>query len=47
VANWKLLGSKARFEDGDGVSKRGVRISLTYRDVLKVSKVGVRILGKR
>jgi alkylated DNA repair protein alkB family protein 6 len=45
VVNWSLLGNKAQFEDG--VNKRGIRISLTYRDVLKVNKVGIGILGRR
>jgi alkylated DNA repair protein alkB family protein 6 len=45
VVNWNLLGDKAKFEGG--VNERGTRISLTYRDVLKVSKVGIGILGRR
>jgi alkylated DNA repair protein alkB family protein 6 len=45
VVNWNLLGDKTQFQDG--VNKRGTRISLTYRDVLKVSKVGIGILGRR
>jgi alkylated DNA repair protein alkB family protein 6 len=45
VVNWSLLGNKAKFEGG--VNERGTRISLTYRDVLKVSKVGIGILGRR
>jgi alkylated DNA repair protein alkB family protein 6 len=47
VANWGLLGDNRRFELVGGVSERDTRISLTYRDVLKVSKVGIGILGKR
>lgn len=43
IANWELLGNRDDF-DGD-VNKRGTRISLTYRDVLKVSDVGRKILG--
>jgi len=45
VANWELLGNKERF--ADGVNERETRVSLTYRDVLKVSKVGIGLLGKR
>lgn len=43
IANWSLLGEPGKFESGK--NERGTRISLTYRDVLKVSKVGTRILG--
>jgi alkylated DNA repair protein alkB homolog 6 len=43
VANWGLLGDGARFEKG--VSVRETRVSLTYRDVVKVSRVGLNILG--
>ncbi|QSZ34935.1 hypothetical protein DSL72_007797 [Monilinia vaccinii-corymbosi] len=41
VANWELLRSK----DGivDGRSERNERLSLTYRDVLKVSKLGAKL----
>jgi len=45
VANWDLLGDAARFDEG--FKARETRISLTYRDVLKVSKVGMNILGRR
>jgi alkylated DNA repair protein alkB homolog 6 len=44
VVNWELLGDKEKF--AGGVNKREARISLTYRDVIKVSKVGVGILGR-
>lgn len=47
VVNWELLGDKDRLELTDGVSVRATRVSLTYRDVLKVSKAGIGILGKR
>jgi alkylated DNA repair protein alkB family protein 6 len=47
VVNWEQLGDKRRFELTGGVNERATRISLTYRDVLKVSKVGIGILGKR
>ncbi|PQE16096.1 calpain protein [Rutstroemia sp. NJR-2017a WRK4] len=47
VANWDLL----RSVDGiiDGQYKRDERVSLTYRDVIKVSKLGAKlgIFGKR
>lgn len=38
VANWDLLRSRQEFEGGS--SQRQTRTSLTYRDVLKVSKLG-------
>ncbi|CAD0113851.1 unnamed protein product [Aureobasidium uvarum] len=46
VANWTLLGDNKVFVDNGGQNVRTTRISLTYRDVLKVSKVGARILGR-
>ncbi|KEZ42606.1 Uncharacterized protein SAPIO_CDS5847 [Scedosporium apiospermum] len=48
VANWDQLGSKGPFEKGS--NERQMRISLTYRDVLKVIKLGNRfnpMLGRR
>ena len=44
IANWDLLGDRTIFETGQ--RDRNTRVSLTYRDVLKVSK-GLRLLGKR
>ncbi|POR33487.1 Alpha-ketoglutarate-dependent dioxygenase alkB-like protein 6 [Tolypocladium paradoxum] len=41
VVNWGLLRSPDAYADGRNV--RGTRTSLTYRDVLKVSKVGNRL----
>ena len=41
VANWELLRSAASFAEGRNV--RQTRTSLTYRDVLKVSKAGSKI----
>ncbi|KAL8402024.1 hypothetical protein RB596_008685 [Gaeumannomyces avenae] len=41
VANWDLLRSSKEFEGGR--SERGVRTSLTYRDVMKVSKLGSKL----
>ncbi|KAL1889816.1 hypothetical protein Sste5346_008674 [Sporothrix stenoceras] len=38
VANWDLLRSKEPFASGQNA--RETRVSLTYRDVLKVSKLG-------
>lgn len=38
IANWDLLRSKQDFEGGRNT--RQTRTSLTYRDVLKVSKLG-------
>ena len=48
VANWGLLASQRSFVDGRNV--RQMRVSLTYRDVVKVVKLGNRlngILGRR
>jgi alkylated DNA repair protein alkB homolog 6 len=44
VANWSLLQNAEAFSNG--VNHRQTRISLTYRDVLKVSKLGG-ILGRK
>lgn len=38
IVNWELLGDRELYKDGH--KARGVRISLTYRDVLKVAKLG-------
>ena len=38
VVNWETLGDKERFESGQNA--RGTRVSLTFRDVLKVKKLG-------
>jgi alkylated DNA repair protein alkB family protein 6 len=46
VANWSLLGDSKTLVDNGGKNMRKTRISLTYRDVLKVSKVGARLLGR-
>jgi len=46
VANWSLLGDSKILVDNGGKNVRTTRVSLTYRDVLKVSKVGARILGR-
>jgi alkylated DNA repair protein alkB family protein 6 len=47
VANWELLGNPAAFKEGR--SPRDLRTSLTYRDVLKVSRLANKLgfLGKR
>ncbi|EMD60694.1 hypothetical protein GGP41_000987 [Bipolaris sorokiniana] len=45
VANWDLLGDKVVLETMGGTSSRGVRVSLTYRDVLKVSAAASKVLG--
>lgn len=47
IANWDLLGDKQAYQDG--TARRETRISLTYRDVLKVSKLGgaMSFMGKR
>lgn len=47
VANWNLLGEgKQAIVDGEGRNERTTRTSLTFRDVLKVSKLGATIFGK-
>ncbi|EMD01114.1 hypothetical protein BAUCODRAFT_196023 [Baudoinia panamericana UAMH 10762] len=46
VANWKLLGDKSAIATGGGRSERRTRISLTFRDVKKVSSIGSKIFGK-
>ncbi|KAF2403678.1 hypothetical protein EJ06DRAFT_527278 [Trichodelitschia bisporula] len=43
VANWELLGDPEAFPDGKNERER--RVSLTYRDVLRVAKIGAGILG--
>lgn len=48
VANWELLSEEARkvVEGNGGTNLRAERISLTFRDVKKVSKLGNKIFGK-
>jgi alkylated DNA repair protein alkB family protein 6 len=41
IANWHLLRSPSLYKDG--VNQRETRTSLTYRDVLKVSKLGTKL----
>jgi alkylated DNA repair protein alkB family protein 6 len=45
VANWHLLSDSSVFEEAGGRHERGTRISLTYRDVLKVSSAANKIFG--
>lgn len=45
VANWDLLEDRASIEKAGGRNVRGTRISLTYRDVLKVSSAANKVLG--
>lgn len=47
VSNWELLRSPEDFQNGH--NERKTRVSLTYRDVLKVSNLGgqLGIFGKR
>lgn len=45
AVNWEMLGDKEAFVDG--VLERKTRVSLTFRDVLKVSKMGQKLFGKR
>lgn len=45
VANWALVGDKLGLEAMGGRVVRGTRVSLTYRDVLKVSTAASKVLG--
>ncbi|KAH7082410.1 hypothetical protein FB567DRAFT_106158 [Paraphoma chrysanthemicola] len=45
VANWSLLGDQSVVEQSGGTSTRETRVSLTYRDVLKVSSAASKVLG--
>jgi len=47
IVNWDLLGDKKPFPAGSSVRKK--RISLTFRDVIKVKKLGKAFggLGRR
>lgn len=46
VANWNLLGDRTMIEAHGGKNVRSTRISLTYREVKKVSKLGSKFFGK-
>lgn len=46
VANWSLLGDREAIEANGGRNARTDRVSLTYRDVKKVSKVASKLFGK-
>lgn len=46
VANWSLLGKQEAFEASGGRNARTDRVSLTYRDVKKVSNVASKLFGK-
>lgn len=46
VANWNLLRDNSSITTNNGRNERTTRISLTYRDVLKESKVASKIFGK-
>jgi alkylated DNA repair protein alkB family protein 6 len=45
VANWGLLGDAGSVVRDGGRSVRGTRVSLTYRDVVRVSSAARNILG--
>jgi alkylated DNA repair protein alkB family protein 6 len=45
VANWGLLADPQKIVQAGGRNLRGTRISLTYRDVLKVSSAASKVLG--
>jgi alkylated DNA repair protein alkB family protein 6 len=46
VANWSLLGDRKAIEANGGRNARTDRVSLTYRDVKKVSNVASKLFGK-
>lgn len=46
VANWSLLGDREAIEANGGCNTRTDRVSLTYRDVKKVSNVASKLFGK-
>jgi alkylated DNA repair protein alkB family protein 6 len=45
IANWSLLADPQTIMQTGGRNIRGTRISLTYRDVLKVSSAASKVLG--
>ncbi|KAF2118021.1 hypothetical protein BDV96DRAFT_611575 [Lophiotrema nucula] len=45
IANWYLLAEPYVFEEAGGKNERATRISLTYRDVLKVSSAASKVFG--
>ncbi|KAF2032416.1 hypothetical protein EK21DRAFT_61182 [Setomelanomma holmii] len=45
VANWDLVADRESIEKNGGQSMRETRISLTYRDVLRVSSAASKVLG--
>ena len=45
VANWSLLDNSEAIERAGGRNVRDTRISLTYRDVIKVSSAAGKVLG--
>ncbi|OQO03311.1 hypothetical protein B0A48_11567 [Cryoendolithus antarcticus] len=46
VVNWTLLGDSDKLVKNGDRNRRGTRISLTYRDVNKVSALSSKIFGK-
>jgi alkylated DNA repair protein alkB family protein 6 len=46
VANWSLLGDRETIEANGGRNARSDRVSLTYRDVKKVSNVASKLFGR-
>lgn len=45
VANWEGIAEKSAFEESGMRNERGTRVSLTYRDVLKVSSAASKVFG--
>ncbi|KAF1823552.1 uncharacterized protein K489DRAFT_355651 [Dissoconium aciculare CBS 342.82] len=46
VANWDLLGDREAINAKGNMNERTTRISLTYRNVLKVSSLGNKLFGR-
>ena len=46
IANWDLLGDQAFWVKNGGKAERGTRVSLTFRDVLKVKEVRFGGIGR-
>jgi alkylated DNA repair protein alkB family protein 6 len=46
VANWDSLGDREAINANGNMNERTTRISLTYRNVLKVSSLGNKLFGR-
>jgi alkylated DNA repair protein alkB homolog 6 len=49
VANWSMLkeDTRKKISENHGRHKRSTRTSLTFRDVLKVKKIGIGVVGRK